>query len=596
MTAPRPLDKRMDSPEVQGRGVLERALGSRALLAGILILAATLRLTHVLALRPLPLFDLLVIDSAVYDQWAQRIAAGDWLGAGVFYQDPLYPYFLAFLYRVLGHDLLVVRLVQVALGVGTCALAAVIARRAAGPVAGNLAALLLALFKPSIFQEAEIDKTALGVFLLTAALALALDPRVRARAAAGALLGLAALTRGNLLLVAPLAAAVFAFHGSPGAAAQGTAQARLRDWLSRPSTRGAGAFLAAFALVLAPVTLRNHHLSGEWIPTTYGAGAVFYTGNNPANASGGFEHVPFVRSDAAYEEHDFRAAAEARAGRALSPNEISAFWFREGVRHVLERPAFAATVALRKVALFLSDYEVPDAWDLYFLARYSPVLALPLLSMAWLVGLAALGIGLAWRRSEVVRLLTGFTAVYALAVVAFFVFSRYRLYVVPALAVLGAIGIVSVWERWRSGELRSALPAAVAGLSLAAFSISGIGTPPKGEHLYSFVTLSNLYQARGDAPSAKRLLLEALGRDPDAAEVLCGLGRMQLEERDAAGGAELLRRCVTADPAFPGGWYWVGVAEFRVGNRAAAEQAFLRQLAIVPGHAESITWLQLMGR
>lgn len=573
-------------------------LGSRTLLAAILALAAALRLAHVLALRRLPLFDLLVVDSAAYDAWAQRIAAGDWLGSGVFYQDPLYPYALALLYRVFGHDLLAVRIVQVALGVGTCALVAFIAHRAAGRVAGNLAALLLAVLGPAIFQEAEIDKTAIGVFLLTASFALALDPRLRARVGAGALLGLATLTRGNLLLVAPLAAVTFALQGRERAVAAHPAglAARLRAFARTPSARGAAAFLAGFSLVLSPVALRNHHFSGEWIPTTYGAGAVFYTGNNPANASGGFEHVPFVRSDAAYEEGDFRAAAEARSGRRLSPGEISAFWFGEGIRHVLANPGFALTVTLRKVALFLSDYELPDAWDMYFLARYSPVLRLPLLSMAWLIGLATLGIVAAWRRSEIVRLLTGFTAVYTLAVIAFFVFSRYRLYVAPSLAALGAIGVVTLWERVRAGELRRAIPAIAAGAALTAFSLSGIGVPPKREHLYSFVTLANLYEARGDMPSAKRLLLEALSRDPDAPEVLCGLGRLHLAERDPSGGIELLRRCVVVDPAFPDGWYWVGVAEFRTGNPGAAEQAFLRQLAIVPGHQESRMWLRLMGR
>ncbi len=34
-------------------------------------------------------------DSRAYDEWARRIAAGDWIGREVFYQAPLYPYFLA---------------------------------------------------------------------------------------------------------------------------------------------------------------------------------------------------------------------------------------------------------------------------------------------------------------------------------------------------------------------------------------------------------------------------------------------------------------------------------------------------------------------
>jgi hypothetical protein len=181
---------------------LVRALSSRACLAAILAGAALLRIAHVMALRPLPLFDRLIIDSEVYDAWAQRIAAGDWLTeilGGPFYMDPLYPYFLGAVNCLVGRDLLLVRLLQIAMGVATCWLVARLATRLHGALAGNLAAASLAMFGPSIFQEGEFEKTALGVFLATAAIVLFLGGSWRSRLAAGAVFGLAALTRGNIL-------------------------------------------------------------------------------------------------------------------------------------------------------------------------------------------------------------------------------------------------------------------------------------------------------------------------------------------------------------------------------------------------------------
>ena len=53
-------------------------------------------------------------DSRGYDEWARRIAAGDWLGRDVFYQAPLYPYLLGVIYAVAGRHLLLVRIVQAA--------------------------------------------------------------------------------------------------------------------------------------------------------------------------------------------------------------------------------------------------------------------------------------------------------------------------------------------------------------------------------------------------------------------------------------------------------------------------------------------------
>jgi hypothetical protein len=110
-------------------------------LALVLTLAAGLRLAHVLALRDTPWFDHLVVDPGYYDQWAQRLAAGDWLGERAFYMDPLYPYALAGLYRLFGRDLLLVRLVQVVLGVGSCWLVASIGTRVGGRRIGLVAAL-----------------------------------------------------------------------------------------------------------------------------------------------------------------------------------------------------------------------------------------------------------------------------------------------------------------------------------------------------------------------------------------------------------------------------------------------------------------------
>ena len=68
-------------------------------------------------------------DARGYDQWAQRLAGGDWIGTDVFYQAPLYPYFLGVVYAIAGHDLLAVRIVQALVG----SLSAVLVGVAGGP-------------------------------------------------------------------------------------------------------------------------------------------------------------------------------------------------------------------------------------------------------------------------------------------------------------------------------------------------------------------------------------------------------------------------------------------------------------------------------
>lgn len=86
-----------------------RALESRTAWGVAIVLAAALRLFHLVRFSKSPLADHLLLDHAVYDAWAQRIAAGDWLGHGVFWVDPLYAYVLAVIYKFGGHSLLLVR-------------------------------------------------------------------------------------------------------------------------------------------------------------------------------------------------------------------------------------------------------------------------------------------------------------------------------------------------------------------------------------------------------------------------------------------------------------------------------------------------------
>src|SRR5215472_11946939 len=84
--------------------------------------AFILRLLYLFQIQSIPLFDRLAGDGRTYDEWAQRIAAGDWLGSGVFYQAPLYPYFLGLLQTVIGHNVWAIRIVQALLGSLSCVL------------------------------------------------------------------------------------------------------------------------------------------------------------------------------------------------------------------------------------------------------------------------------------------------------------------------------------------------------------------------------------------------------------------------------------------------------------------------------------------
>src|ERR1700758_4965054 len=84
-------------------------LGAAAL--AIFVVAFTLRMIHIWQIRQAPFFAVLMGDARGYDEWAQRIAGGDWFGHDVFYQAPLYPYLLGFIYWIAGRSTILVRIV-----------------------------------------------------------------------------------------------------------------------------------------------------------------------------------------------------------------------------------------------------------------------------------------------------------------------------------------------------------------------------------------------------------------------------------------------------------------------------------------------------
>ena len=577
------------SPSTSPSDLVKRVLSSNIALALVLLAAALLRVAHVLSLRRLPLFDKLIVDSEAYDQWARLIASGNWLGGDrPFFMDPLYSYTLAVIYRFFGHDLLVVRLFQAGLGVAICALVAFIGRCVGGRAVGTVAALLVAFYRPLIFEGAEIEKTALGVFLVTAALAFGIQRPAGAKFGAGVFLALAALARGNLILMAPFG--VLYFLCAPDADTAGSRPAGFAgNWRQRLTGKPAlhaVTFLAGFLLTLSPVLWRNHHVSGEWILTTSSAGINFYTGNNPYSKSGGYEVVPFVRPLAGSEEEDFRAKAESITGKRMTPKEISSFWFHQALSHIAEHPRFAAQVFLRKIVLFWSNVEIPDGWSIYFLAQFSPALRLAPFNFGCLLALAVLGLFASFRSSAGVRLLSGYIAAYAASIIVFFVFSRFRMYIVPPLAVLAALGLRWIWDQAAQRDVRHALPGACTALCIGAFSFFGasaIGiSPDRFVHNYSL--LAELYEESGDYKTAEGLLYTALRKRPGSSGTLCALGELYLKAGYPERAIAYLEQSIQANDRSPNVWFLLGSAYESLGRIDEAVRCFRKQLEITPGN------------
>ena len=160
-TASRSPDRRLIAGDRPGRGSRSRSSASRCW-CGSCTCGRSARS---------PFFALLMGDARGYDEWAQRIAGGDWLGHEVFYQAPLYPYLLGVIYAIAGRHLLARPHRPGADRVGVVRAAR--ARRARGCSrgrAGIAAGLMLALYAPAIFFDGLLQKSVLDVFFVCLAL------------------------------------------------------------------------------------------------------------------------------------------------------------------------------------------------------------------------------------------------------------------------------------------------------------------------------------------------------------------------------------------------------------------------------------------
>jgi tetratricopeptide (TPR) repeat protein len=475
---------------------------------------------HLYFLLPSPLLRYLTVDLEAYDLWARELAGGHWLGQGVFYQDPLYPYLMGMVYALSGANVSHVLVIQVLCSAVTVGLVHRLASGLFDPRAGQLAAWLAAVYAPAVYYACKPEKACISMFALSLGLNWLFDARRRPSvlrwSRAGATLGLASLLRANVLLLVGFGLGLLAFTNALTVGR--TARAR-----------AAAGLVLGLSLVLLPVLVRNGVVGGDWILTTSQGGPNLYIGNNPENLNGSYMAPSFVRPSPRYEQEDFHRHAEHALGRKLLPSEASAFYVREVFFWAASDPVSFARLQAIKAQAFVNAYEIPDNWSLDFVRRYSPVLALPLLSFGLLLPPAALGTALVLfrgRRSREQLLFVSLTLFYAASVIAFYIFSRYRFPIVFALQILAAHAVLELAGWTRAGRWKALL----GGGLLVLVSGALCHAPPRidrdSELSHRHFNLAASYFTDGRFDEAEAHCREALELEPSNGLALFTLSRI----------------------------------------------------------------------
>jgi len=395
-----------------------------------------------------------ILDARFYDEMARDIAAGHIIRREAFFMGPLYPYFMAFVYGVFGKSLLVKGLIQIAGGSLTVVLTYLIGSRVFRPSVGMLGALMLALYGTATFYEGQMLMMWLGTLLNMLLLFVLLrepawkgdspvPPRESGKgggapasarrdtlrfALAGALLGLSALARVNILILLPVILVWILFVDS--------------NREGRRFIRAAALVAGAFAVIL-PATIHNYAASRDFVLITSNGGVNFYIGNN-AEATGMYDPPMGINMQA---DPTTRRYVERSLGRELKPSGISRYWMGRSLAFIREHPGEEAALLLRKAALFINGFEWPqiESYDLSK-GRYG-IFRILFVNFHMIVSLGLVGMIFGFRLWRGHFLLHWFVMAYSLSIILFFVTDRYRIQIVPVLSLFAAYALLEIFPR-----------------------------------------------------------------------------------------------------------------------------------------------------
>lgn len=451
-----------------------------------------------------------MLDGREQLELATRIASGH-LPHEPFYRAPLYPALVACLIKAgvgAQHLPFAARLLNGGLHLLSTALVWLLAARVwRSSRSAALAALLFGM-NPVVlhFVADPLDLTLAIALMLGGLLAAlrALEPGATRRAdlgAAAALLSAAMLARPQLVALLPMLLLCVVARAETR---------RLLPWAVLPMLVVTGSMGAA-----------NLKLGGEFLVLPWQGAYNLWAANGP-DANGRY----FVQREriAVYTEGSNPARIESerlyRREQPGAPDDyasMSRYWQRRTLSYVLAEPWQWLRLVASKSWYLLNDFEQYDIKTYQFHKALSPWLRWNPLGWSWLLAAAAAALVM-HARNRSAQLLAGFALCYAGGLLLSYVSARFRLPLVPLLAVLGG-GVVA--STTRPAVLRGA------GVALLVWLLARLPMPP-GEAertvLQDYLLSARAAAVLGfdaEALSNARQALARAPRDEAARELVC---------------------------------------------------------------------------
>lgn len=516
----------------------------------IFLAAFLIRLIYLIQYRSNPAFYYPMVDELWNLNWAKEITGGNFWGDEAYFRGPLYPYLLAFFLKLTGSSIFWSRFLQIIIASFSAVLVYVLGEKAFSKKAGIFAGLAYAVYGTIIFYETMLLIPAIFIFLnlLAVYLMLLFKGRYKLRFwfLAGIIVGLSAIARPNILLLAPFFM-LWIFAGFSQ-----LKEIRKRFFVIL-------IYLVGILIPVFSVTLRNYLVTSEAILISSQGGVNFYIGNNP-ETEGLTMLMPEVQLNESLPWSKFtdatRKAAEDEVGKKLTAAEESSFWTKKALKFIWNNPGKFIGTTFRKIIYFFVGFENSDQTDIYYSRTYSSLFSILLwkkpLYFPWglIFPLALIGMLAGWSKRNELSLFYIFIIGYIPTVILFLVTARHRLAIIPFMLLFAASGSLALWKffrekNWRKISGYGALLAVL--LVLCNRTYFDIGF----ENTFQIhFNLALTYDRQGNMGMAEDEYREAIKVYPYSAVALTNLGFLLHNQERNDEALSMFQRAIQADPDY----------------------------------------------
>ena len=460
----------------------------------LIILACLVRIVYFYQFQANPFSNHLpeLWDQTLYHEGAKALIEGDPFANGFDgpnQQSPFYQYFLGLVYFFFGVELVSAWITQLILGVISTVLLYTIAKHYMSQGSAFTAGIIFTFYGGNWFYECTLYRASLITFLvlLTYLLLLRFGERPSIGLLVGSALSLSFLTqaRTNLIFFVPFALVylwrkVFSLNNTG------------KKWLA--------GFLVIFFLASLPLLIWVKQIHGHWGLYDQTGGENLYLANSP--------DYP-VRS--VVHDNEYRKLLTSERLGSIPALQLI-------LNDIAERPLEVTKVYLKKVYYYFNNYEVPTTHNYYLSSELSPVLSWGSIPFGVIASLGVSGFFWSWIAWKRLTLLHAFFLGNLIAYLPFFIFSRYRLSMVPFLCIFSAFILQVIYQRFQIRELRVFSLVLILVFALG-FFVKTVPLPEGKIRILDYINLSSAY-LNNDKPDDDNKAYNYLKRSWDLSQSL----------------------------------------------------------------------------